>query len=105
MCIRDRVGNHQKGTLEVNETLCGMEGILSSQADAACNGSVSYTHLKEEILKTMAAYKDVSRFQEIIPVSAMKKTNTDTCLLYTSGMRWSAGNGPSMNGCGKIFMP
>ena len=37
---------------------------------------------KEEILKTMAAYKDVSRFQEIIPVSAMKKTNTDT-LIHT----------------------
>ncbi len=37
---------------------------------------------KEEILKTITAYKDVYRFKEIIPVSAMKKTNTDT-LLYT----------------------
>ena len=35
---------------------------------------------KEEILKTMDAYKDVCRFQEIIPVSALRKTNTDTLI-------------------------
>lgn len=37
---------------------------------------------KEEIIRTMDAYKDVYRFAEIIPVSAMKKTNTDT-LIHT----------------------
>ena len=35
---------------------------------------------KEEILKTMDTYKDVCRFQEIIPVSALRKTNTDTLI-------------------------
>lgn len=37
---------------------------------------------KEEIIKTIDAYKDVYHFKEIIPVSAMKKTNTDT-LIHT----------------------
>lgn len=35
---------------------------------------------KEDIIKTIEAYKDVYRFAEIIPVSAMKKTNTDTLI-------------------------
>ncbi len=29
----------------------------------------------------MDAYKDVYRFEEIIPVSALRKTNTDTLIL------------------------
>ena len=37
---------------------------------------------KEDIIKAIEAYKDVYRFAEIIPVSAMKKTNTDT-LIHT----------------------
>ena len=37
---------------------------------------------KEEILKTITAYKDIYHFKEIIPVSAIKKTNTDT-LVHT----------------------
>ena len=35
---------------------------------------------KDEIIKTMDTYKDVYRFKEIIPVSAMRKTNTDTLI-------------------------
>lgn len=35
---------------------------------------------KEEILTYIAAYKDIVNFAEIIPVSAMKKTNTDVLL-------------------------
>ena len=35
---------------------------------------------KEDIIKAIEAYKDVYRFAEIIPVSAMKKTNTDTSI-------------------------
>ncbi len=37
---------------------------------------------KEDILKTIEAYKDVYRFKDIIPVSALRKNNTDT-LLHT----------------------
>ena len=37
---------------------------------------------KEDIIKAIEAYQDVYRFAEIIPVSAMKKTNTDT-LIHT----------------------
>ena len=33
---------------------------------------------KEDILKTIETYKDAYHFKEVIPVSAMKKTNTDT---------------------------
>ncbi len=35
---------------------------------------------KEDILKTITAYKDVYTFQEIVPVSAMKEKNTDTLI-------------------------
>lgn len=35
---------------------------------------------KEEILKVIDAYKDVYALKEIIPVSAMKKTNTDALI-------------------------
>lgn len=35
---------------------------------------------KEDIIKSIEAYKDVYRFAEIIPVSGLKKTNTDTLL-------------------------
>ena len=37
---------------------------------------------KEDILKTIETYKDAYHFKEVIPVSAMKKTNTDT-LIHT----------------------
>lgn len=37
---------------------------------------------KEDIIKTIETYKDVYRFKEIIPVSALRKNNTDT-LLHT----------------------
>ncbi|MCI8453825.1 MAG: GTPase Era [Lachnospiraceae bacterium] len=36
----------------------------------------------EQIAKTIDTYKDAYRFAEVVPVSAMKKTNTDT-LLHT----------------------
>lgn len=35
---------------------------------------------KEDIIKSIEAYKDVYRFAEIVPVSGLKKTNTDTLL-------------------------
>ena len=35
---------------------------------------------KEEVLTYIAAYKDIVNFAEIIPVSAIKKTNTDVLL-------------------------
>ena len=38
---------------------------------------------KEDILKTIETYKDAYHFKEVIPVSAMKKTNTDTPVSYT----------------------
>ena len=37
---------------------------------------------KEDILTTIETYKDAYHFKEVIPVSAMKKTNTDT-LIHT----------------------
>ena len=37
---------------------------------------------KEDILKTIETYKDAYHFKEVIPVSAMKKTNTDN-LIHT----------------------
>ena len=37
---------------------------------------------KEDIIKTIETYKDVYRFKDIIPVSALRKNNTDT-LLHT----------------------
>lgn len=37
---------------------------------------------KEDIIKTIETYKDVYRFKEIIPVSALRKNNTDT-LIHT----------------------
>lgn len=35
---------------------------------------------KEDIIKSIEVYKDVYRFAEIVPVSGLKKTNTDTLL-------------------------
>ena len=45
-------------------------------------GTYIDTVKKEDILKTIETYKDAYHFKEVIPVSAMKKTNTDT-LIHT----------------------
>ena len=37
---------------------------------------------KEDIIKTIETYKDVYRFKDIIPVSGLRKNNTDT-LIHT----------------------